>query len=273
MAHVLVRSVHGELLRELDREEATTATVATLREQLPTSSGYFLRTLLYKEELLADDVELNQLPQPCELTLVLQTSSWSSELLTAAHLGDLAKVEAALRDFGDPDSQDERGGTALCMAACAGHLPLVQLLLKAKADPDLEGVDDQTPLLHAADGGHLAVAQHLVEQRCDIDKAEFYGETPLQVACRKGHAEIVLLLCAARANLEMEDDDGQTCLMAACNAGHTGIARVLLEQGADPRHAEAQLSTSMGLTGCGHGAEGTSVPWCLGDIRDGLPPR
>lgn len=273
MAHVLVRSVHGELLRELDREEATTATVATLREQLPTSSGYFLRTLLYKEELLADDVELNQLPQPCELTLVLQTSSWSSELLTAAHLGDLAKVEAALRDFGDPDSQDERGGTALCMAACAGHLPLVQLLLKAKADPDLEGVDDQTPLLHAADGGHLAVAQHLVEQRCDIDKAEFYGETPLQVACRKGHAEIVLLLCAARANLETEDDDGQTCLMAACNAGHTGIARVLLEQGADPRHAEAQLSTSMGLTGCGHGAEGTSVPWCLGDIRDGLPPR
>lgn len=49
-------------------------------------------------------------------------------------------------------------------------------------------------------------------------------------------------------------------------------ARVLLEQGADPRHAEAQRSTSMGLTGCSHAGEG-SVPWCLGDIRDGLPPR
>ena len=34
-----------------------------------------------------------------------RTASWSSELLTAAHYGDLAKVETALRNFGDPDSQ------------------------------------------------------------------------------------------------------------------------------------------------------------------------
>ena len=29
-----------------------------------------------QQELLADEVELNQLPQPCELTLVLQHPGW-----------------------------------------------------------------------------------------------------------------------------------------------------------------------------------------------------
>ena len=167
--------------------------------------------------------------------------------------------------------QRKSPATSKSQVACRkGHAEIVLLLCAARANLETQDDDGQTCLMAACNAGHTGIV-------CDSG----VGKTGIGMrASRFPLRRRPLLVNTFSINyvtlcyyyyvsrLYFKKHTTSTANFP-CRCPK---ARVLLEQGADPRHAEAQHSTSMGLTGCSHGAEG-SVPWCLGDIRDGLPPR
>ena len=94
-------------------------------------------------------------------------------------LGDLAKVEALVREGADVNNvTKEHGWSLLYEAATNGRLAVVQYLAQQGADKNKAANDGYTPLCGAACGGHLAVVQYLVQQGVDKDKLPTMAPLP-----------------------------------------------------------------------------------------------
>ncbi|KAK3080659.1 hypothetical protein LTS18_014336 [Coniosporium uncinatum] len=78
-----------------------------------------------------------------------------------------------------------------------------------------------------ADRGDTAVVQHLLEFGAPTEYRDGYtGYTALEEACRKGHGEVVELLLEHGA-------DTRHALTAAVSSGQVAIARMLIDRGVD----------------------------------------
>lgn len=72
------------------------------------------------------------------------------ELVQSARGSNWEKVKSLLKDGADPNSQDDRGRTALMWAAGHGSPDVVELLLKKGADPNHKSLNyGQTALDYA----------------------------------------------------------------------------------------------------------------------------
>lgn len=85
------------------------------------------------------------------------------QLIDAVKLGELAKVEEALRSGADIHQQDEQGWTPLNWAAGKGDLEIVRLLLDRGADVSRVGRDQRTPYKIALAAKHAEIARLLKE--------------------------------------------------------------------------------------------------------------
>ncbi len=82
---------------------------------------------------------------------VVTTDDANQLLVSAAMMGDVVQVEAALKWGADVNhaAEDQGFKTPLHLAACAGHGEVVEALLDAGADAERIDAQSQTPLASA----------------------------------------------------------------------------------------------------------------------------
>jgi len=113
----------------------------------------------------------------------------------AARNGDLAKVEALVRDQADLVSRkDTFGSTPLHWTALFGHMDVAEFLLTHKADVNAKTDHLETALHFAAQNDHRDVAELLLANGADVNAMNAAGTTALQFAEQAGHKEMADLL-------------------------------------------------------------------------------
>jgi ankyrin repeat protein len=169
----------------------------------------------------------------------------TSNLVEAAHAGDLIRVNALLGAGADVNARESvqfRYSTALIAAANAGHLPVVEVLLAAKADVNaLDGPvrDNQkygtTALMRASGNGHLAVVRALLAANANVNASDAEGTTALMLAAETNRPEVVKVLLAAKADPSpmWKEGGGRSALVKAMMGGHLDVAMLLVEAGAN----------------------------------------
>ena len=177
--------------------------------------------------------------------------------LTLACLnGNLSIVDTLLAAGADANATRSNGETPLMTAARVGSLPTVRRLLAAGADPNTtEATLGQNALMFAVANHHTAVARTLLEIGASASARSKDRFTPLLFAAQQGNLEAAALLLSAGAAVNEAAPDGiggntnarsrfvpdteAAALLVAIDSGHADLARFLLEQGADPNHADA----------------------------------
>lgn len=196
----------------------------------------------------------------------LVDSHGRSWLLLAAKNGDLATVDALLKNGADPNQAlkdtyfSYDGFTPLHIAAQEGHVAVVEALLKRGAHLHFKVLQTTTPLEIAVRRGHEKIVQ-LIERYIEKQKALFdavengdrdalatylatdanwavkqmdaQGKTLLYLAAEKGDITTVKNLFAHGAAIDHTDADYRTPLYIAAQNGHTAVVQALLEEGAN----------------------------------------
>lgn len=176
---------------------------------------------------------------------VALVASGCSQLIDAAHRGDVQAVRTLLDQGVKPDEKGPRyAPTSLGIAASRGDLPMMELLLDRGADIGAKS-NSGTPLHAASSHGHLKAVQLLLDRGADInaggDAFRGGGWTPLHEAAYAGHTEVVQFLVQRGALAGETNGNGETPAALAKLAGHTTLAR-LLEQAAAQQLGAVQPS-------------------------------
>jgi uncharacterized protein len=173
--------------------------------------------------------------------LLLTLFLWSgtppeAPVADAAMQGDLARVEALIRQGADLDAAQGDGMTALHWAAEQGHAGMAHRLIEAGASVGVTTrLGDYTPLHIAARGGETEIVAALLRAGADPSAlTSTGGSTPLHFAATTSSPEAVALLLEHGADVNVREAQwGQTPLMFAASAGRLETVEVLLGAGAD----------------------------------------
>jgi ankyrin repeat protein len=159
------------------------------------------------------------------------------DVANAAMRGDIAQVEALLRQGADANAAQGDGMTALHWAAERSDAPMADMLLRAGASVRaVTWIGEYTPLHLASRAGSPEVIKLLLERGSDVKAVTTNsGTTALHFAAASGNAEAVGLLLDAGADANARESAWQqTPLMFAAALNRANVIRVLLERGADP---------------------------------------
>ncbi|MBQ0825882.1 ankyrin repeat domain-containing protein [Streptomyces tagetis] len=125
----------------------------------------------------------------------------SARLVSAALLGESARVRALLRSGAPAETADADGTTPLYQAAVQGDAETVRLLLAAGASPDTESGtgSEGLPPCGAACWGYTEAVRALLDHGADPRRREDHGTglTALEWADKGPHPETAALLRAA----------------------------------------------------------------------------
>lgn len=155
------------------------------------------------------------------------------DLLSAAGLGLVAEVEAALRR--DPTVLDGNGSATkapIYWAAMNGQFRIVQLLLARGAKTEVKDEELRTPLMLAAIAGHGGVVRLLLDQGANINEWDRRGFTALHHAAANNQARVVRALLARGANTKTKDLKGRTPLEIARENENIDIVEIITENDA-----------------------------------------
>ncbi len=203
-------------------------------------------------------------------SLVNQTQAdGTTALIWASHWGDRELAAALLKAGANPNAANRYGKSALAEAALLGDAELTDLLLRSGADANLASPEGETALIPAARSGNPRVIQDLLKHGAKPNVSEKWeGETPLMFAVMEGHPEAARLLIQAGADVNAvahvstltrrteavgsrfqatRINGGLTALMFAARQGDLECTKVLLEGGAEIRHAEEEGITPLHL--------------------------
>lgn len=154
-----------------------------------------------------------------------------------------AVIELALFNF-DLNVLNEKGEHALHVALKEGSQKVASFLIKQRiVKVDLPNENGETPLMLAAIKGNLDIARQLIARGAAVNKP---GWTPLHYATSNpepSSVQMVSLMLEHHAYIDAESPNKSTPLMMAAFYGNEEAARLLLEEGADPR-----LRNELGLT-------------------------
>lgn len=188
-----------------------------IRLQRLTPSGLLHEDLLATQErgdLAALEALLKQGVNP---NTVLNTGS--SLLMLAAQRGNVAHVDLLLRYGADVNQRDEtssknRGDSALLTALRAGHEMVVRRLLEVGARLDVRTMWDLTPMHMAAQGNCIPCLNLLLEKGQSINPHADAGrgETPAMLAAARGQLEALQWFAVHGVDLNERDADGKTAL-------------------------------------------------------------
>lgn len=118
---------------------------------------------------------------------------WGSTPLSDALRHQHTGVAELLRDHGaklDPAGREQQ----LCNAAAVGDLASLQALIRDGLSPCSMGEDSRTPLHLAAAGGHSAVVRYLLDAGASPLATDRWGQTPLELARRSGEPMVIAIL-------------------------------------------------------------------------------
>lgn len=153
------------------------------------------------------------------------------DLVTAALMGDEARVAALLDTGVNPNATDTLGFTPLHRAVYPfGRKAVVDRLLVAGADVKACETNGMTPLEWAVEKDNADIVSALLQAGADPavrDRRD--RSTPLHRAARRGNARVVeTLLChQIGVNPEAKDKDGHTPFDLAIQNNHADVAALL----------------------------------------------
>jgi ankyrin repeat protein len=140
------------------------------------------------------------------------------------------------------------GTTPLCEAAARGNVRIVELLLLFGAFVNEPRHNWLTPIEIASIGGHVDVVRKLHEYGGRLGRNS-QGQCALYYAVKHGKEEVVRLLLELKADLhEVCECDGMkkiSALFVAAERGHASIVNLLLNCGADVKHARSDGSCAL----------------------------
>jgi ankyrin repeat protein len=187
---------------------------------------------------------------PVLIVLACGARAFGGDIHDAAASGDLAKVQALLKD--NPSlvfSKDDDGLTPLHWAAVMGHKDVAELLVADKADVNARDDDRLTPLHMTAGlpdqagGGYKEVAELLLAHNAEVGAKDHEGKTPLHRVADNGKTEVAELLLAKGADVNALDDYGNTPLHLAAVHGQPDMVVLLLAH-----HAKVNLEKTDGTS-------------------------
>jgi ankyrin repeat protein len=175
--------------------------------------------------------------------IVLIVLAWNSrafcdEIRDAAKSGDLAKVQALIKENPElVNSKDTNGVSPLFCAVFSGHTNIANFLVANKADINAKitigGNMDLTPLDEAAFIGDRNAAEWLIAHKADVNATNNFGATPLYFAAVNLHKEIVQLLLENKANVNAKECRGFTPLHMMVGQGYNPASAKLYGEIAD----------------------------------------
>jgi ankyrin repeat protein len=183
------------------------------------------------------------------VVVILCALSWNSvafcdEIHDAATSGDLAKVQALLKD--NPQlvfsKDDQTGWTPLHSAAAGGHKDIAELLLANKADVNAKSNDGVTPLHLAAAKGYADIVALLLDKGADVSAKAKGGTTALHMAAGLGQKSVVELLLVRGADPNLQDEAGRTPLSWAEHFGQNDVAEILRKSGGQNTAVDANVT-------------------------------
>jgi hypothetical protein len=137
----------------------------------------------------------------------------NKNLLEAAKVGDLKKIQGYLKTDADPNFKDEVGDTPLhhvvyhaveeAKAAktkttsppdAQTLVECMEALHRAGANLDLVGADNWTPLMWAAYYGHTVAVEWLLKEGADVYKEDENKDTALKIAEDENETEVVTII-------------------------------------------------------------------------------
>jgi ankyrin repeat protein len=150
-----------------------------------------------------------------------------TNLLRAAHAGNLGRVRVLLNLGADVHAADRNGTTALICAAHEGHDAVVEVLLAAGANVNASCVSG-TALIAATVNGRSSIVKRLLAANADLE-AVLDGGNALQWGVISGELEVVQQLVTAKAKVKARDSFKRTAHFWAVTFGYLSIAQFLEE--------------------------------------------
>eukprot|EP00397_Hematodinium_sp_SG-2012_P034401 GEMP01036899.1.p1 GENE.GEMP01036899.1~~GEMP01036899.1.p1 ORF type:complete len:218 (+),score=53.05 GEMP01036899.1:26-679(+) len=155
-------------------------------------------------------------------------------LIPLSQKGDVAGIEAAIRDGAVTSERDADGNSPLHTAVEVPRCEIGTLaaLLFAKADANAINEIGAAPLHYVALRKHnwRGVAELLLEHHASVNSVTLTGRTPLHFAAEKDVPELVAVLLEHRADRSRQDSDGNTVMHALlANEGRDTVKLDLLE--------------------------------------------
>jgi ankyrin repeat protein len=188
------------------------------------------------------------------IPLACSNPVFGGEIHDAVKAGDLAKVEALLKD--NPKlafSWNYRGASPLHLAAQWGHTNIAELLLANHAEANAVDSHNATPLHLAAQWGHEDVAALLLAHGTKVYARDESNMTPLHKAAKEGHRDVAALLLAAKAGVHDRDSGGLMPLHWAARNGSKNVVKLLLANKAEVNDKDDEGLTPLHWAArCGH---------------------
>ena len=190
--------------------------------------------------LLLDRADVN--PNQCDTTYN-QTPLWMAS--TAGD--DILAMFLERKDI-EINGQSRRSETPLYQAIQRKRLAAARMLLAAGANPNIPAHETKTALSWAAaQGSEESLGLLLQQPSIALDTPDKFGQTPLLRAADAGHTKSVRMLLDRGANVKHADDEGRTALSLAAVRGHKVVAKLLLKNGTEMNAQDKKGNTALAL--------------------------
>ena len=182
--------------------------------------------------------------------VLAQGPNADARLLSAVNSGDLASVQAALRDGARINVRDGQKRTALLLATHRNDIAVAKALIEAGADVNAKDSIEDSPYLYAGAEGRTEILKLTLRAGADLRSTNRYGGTALIPAAHHGHVETVRVLLGTGVDVNHVNKLGWTALMEAVLLGggddaHNQIVELLLRGGARPDIADKEGVTPL----------------------------
>ncbi|KAL9132838.1 MAG: hypothetical protein Q9175_005983 [Cornicularia normoerica] len=140
------------------------------------------------------------------------------------------------------------GETPLYRAIQRKRLSAAKMLLDAGADPNIPTYEKKTALSWAAaEGSEESIEMLLRQPSIELDIPDQFGQTPVLRAADAGHIKCIRMLLDKGANLKHADYEGRTALSLAAIKGHKVVAKLLLKNDAEINAQDKKGNTPLAL--------------------------
>lgn len=144
---------------------------------------------------------------------------------------DIRRKSEELEILTNLSQEDRRGNTIVTLAAQNKHREILKLLWQV-------GADFSSELLKAINYREIEIAKELIAVMPELNFRFLGGKTPLHQAAYKGLLPVVSSLLEKKVPVDTLDMYGFTPLMYAAQEGHLEVTKLLIQYGANPRHAD-----------------------------------
>jgi len=199
--------------------------------KLTEEQEYLIDCIAYKKK-----AELKKFLKKHSMNLNFSSDN-GTPLCLACTQGDDSIVKMLLDKGADPNYADDSGTLPLTNAAYLGFDSAVKLLIKHGADMNMRGIGGGTPLMVACIVQRTNTTKLLLQTGADVNLKGTNGTSALMLVAGDTNPNLPLLrqLLDKKPKVNDVDVEGRTALYHAVEHHNAEIAKLLMENGADPK--------------------------------------